>query len=128
MVRSSKHAWVLMHLVHPCHGSLLSSTVHNALALVNIVRVHASSILAKPGSTTHFPTSTASAGLQCLSVGARVHLVRFRAVSHCVWLLPLVNIFRPSHMYRYVITMGLWSKYDVNGHYFIFTVQILVNP
>ena len=31
-------------------------------------------------------------------------------------------------IYRYVITLGLWSKYDVHGHYFRFTVQILVNP
>ena len=30
-------------------------------------------------------------------------------------------------MYHYVITMGLWSKYDINGHYFIFTVRILAN-
>ena len=28
----------------------------------------------------------------------------------------------------YVITFGLWAKYDIDGHYFRFTVQILVNP
>ena len=28
----------------------------------------------------------------------------------------------------YVITLGLWAKYDIDGHYFRFTVQILANP
>ena len=91
-----------MHLVCPQHRSLLPSTVHNVLALVNILCVHAGgcalSISAKPGSTTHFPTSTASAGLQHLLVGAHVHLVWFRAASHCMWPLPCVNVFRASHM------------------------------
>ena len=27
--------------------------------------------------------------------------------------------------YHYVMIMGSWSKYDMDGHYFIFTVQIL---
>ena len=82
-----------MHLVRPHHGSLLPSTVHNALALVNIIHVHtdgcALSISVKPGSATDFPTSTASAGLQYLLVGAHVHLVWFRAASRHVWLLHL---------------------------------------
>ena len=26
---------------------------------------------------------------------------------------------------RYVITLGLWNKYDVDGHYFRFAAQIL---
>ena len=29
--------------------------------------------------------------------------------------------------YHYVITSGLHSRYDVDGHYFRFVVQILVN-
>ena len=70
VVRYLKHAQVLMHLVCPCHKRLLPLTVHNVLALVNIIHIHvcgcALSILVKPGSATHFPTSTASAGLQCL--------------------------------------------------------------
>ena len=92
-------------LVRPRCGSLLPSTVHNMLALdklVNIVRVHVCgcvlSISAKPGSATHFPTSTASAGLQCLSVGACVHLVWFRAASCHVWPLPCVNVFCTSQL------------------------------
>ena len=28
----------------------------------------------------------------------------------------------------YVITLGLWAKYDIDGHYFRFMVQILTNP
>ena len=31
-------------------------------------------------------------------------------------------------IYRYVITLGLHSKYDVDGHYFVFAVRILANP
>ena len=29
---------------------------------------------------------------------------------------------------RYVITLGLHSKYDVDVYYFIFAVRILANP
>ena len=78
VVRYSKHAEVLMHLVCPHHGSLLPSTVHNVLACVNIAHVHASgcvlSISVKPRSATYFPTSTTSTGLQCL-----------RLVPVCTW-------------------------------------------
>ena len=91
-----------MHLVHPCHGSLVPSTLFNVLALVNIIRIHtgrrALSISAKPGSAAHFSTSTTSAGLQHLSVGACVHLVSFRAVSCCMWPLPHVNISCTSQL------------------------------
>ena len=31
-------------------------------------------------------------------------------------------------IYRYVITLGLRSKYDVDGHYFRFAARILANP
>ena len=31
-------------------------------------------------------------------------------------------------VYRYVITMGLCSKYDVDGQYSRFAAQILANP
>ena len=52
--------------------------IHNTLALVNIIHIHtgrrALSISVKPGSATHFPTSTTSARLQHLLVGAHVHL------------------------------------------------------
>ena len=93
---------VSMHLVHPHHRSLLPSTVLNALTLFNIIQVHAGgcalSISAKPGSAIHFSTSTSSTGLQCLSVGACMHLVWFRAVSHNVWLLLRANIFCTSQL------------------------------
>ena len=102
MVRCSKHAHVLTHLVHPCHGSLLPSTVFNTLALVNIIHVHAHgrtlTISAKLGSAAHFSTSTASAGLQHLLVCAHVHLVWFRAASRYVWPLSRVNVSRTSHI------------------------------
>ena len=28
----------------------------------------------------------------------------------------------------YVITLGLWAKYDIDGHYFRFAARILANP
>ena len=31
-------------------------------------------------------------------------------------------------IYRYVITLGLHSKYNVDGHYCRFVVRILANP
>ena len=91
-----------MHLVCPQHRSLLPSTVHNALALVNIIHIHTGectlSISAKPRSAALFPTGTTSTGLQHLLVGAHVHLVCFRAVSHHVWPLPHVNVFHASQL------------------------------
>ena len=30
--------------------------------------------------------------------------------------------------YHHVITLGLWNKYDTDGHYSRFTARILVNP
>ena len=102
MDRSSKHVQVSTCLVHPCHGSLLPSTVHNALSLVNIVCVHASgcalSISVKPGSAAHLPTGTASTGWQCLSVGACVQLVWFRAVSSHMWLPPCIIVLQASQL------------------------------
>ena len=86
-----------MHLVHPHCGSILPSTVHNVLALVNIIHIHAGgcalSISVKPGSAAHFPTSTTSAGLQHLLVGVHVHWVWFKAASCHVWPLPRANGF-----------------------------------
>ena len=103
MVRPLKHTQVSTCLVHPRCGSLLPSTVHNALALVNIVHVHASghalSISAKPGSATYFPTSTTSTGLQHLSVGPCVHLVWLRAANCHIWPLPCINIFHASQLW-----------------------------
>ena len=31
-------------------------------------------------------------------------------------------------IYRYVITLGLWNKYDIDGHYSRFVAHILANP
>ena len=39
----------------------------------------------------------------------------------------IVNIFAVC-TYRYVISLGLWSKYDVHDHYFRFIARILANP
>ena len=41
-----------------------------------------------------------------------------------IGLLPLIAVYIDS----YVITLGLWAKYDIDGHYFRFAAQILVNP
>ena len=35
---------------------------------------------------------------QCLSVGAHVHLVRFRAANHHMWPLPCINVFHTSQL------------------------------
>ena len=37
-------------------------------------------------------------------------------------------MFIAVYIDSYVITLGLWTKYDIDGHYFRFTVQILTNP
>ena len=79
------HTKVVMRLVCPHHGSLLPSTIFNVLVLVNIIHVHTGgcipTISVKPGSAAHFLTSTTSAGLKHLLVGACVHLVWLRAAN-----------------------------------------------
>ena len=40
----------------------------------------------------------------------------------------LDRVFIAVYMDSYVITLGLWAKYDIDGHYFRFTARILVNP
>ena len=70
----SKHTLVVTHQVHPCNWSLLSSTVlstFNCVLLPCMFQYTCSSVPGKPGSAAH-STSTASTGLLCLSVGARV--------------------------------------------------------
>ena len=47
------------------------------------------SISEEPGSAAHSPTSTAFGGLSAPFGWCPVHLVRFRAVSHHVWWLPM---------------------------------------
>ena len=37
-------------------------------------------------------------------------------------------LFIAERTYRCVITLALRSKYDVEGHYFIFAVRMLANP
>ena len=44
------------------------------------------------------------------------------ANAQCEWALIAVYVD------SYVITLGLWAKYDIDGHYFRFTARILVNP
>ena len=79
-----KHALVAMHQVHPCNWSLLSSTVLSILVVCYLLcmfqNTH-SSVPGKPRSATHSSTSTTSAGLLCLSVGAHV-LYRRRLGRH----------------------------------------------
>ena len=100
MVRCLKHVQVLTCLVHACCGSLLPSTVSNMFALVTHIHIGGCALVSQrsPGV---LPTSLPVHLLQdCqhLSVGAHVHLVRFRAVSHHVWLLPCINILHTSHI------------------------------
>ena len=68
-----------MCLVCPHGWSLLPSncTLHINLCFWHVHVVHHTclSIPEKPGSATRSSTSTTSTGLQCLSVGAQVHLV-----------------------------------------------------
>ena len=102
VVWCSKHAQVSMHLVHPYHRSLLPSTVSNAFALVNSTHVHVCGhALISQRSLGVIHTSLPvplPQDCQCLSVGACVHLVRFRAVSHHMWLLSCINIFHASQL------------------------------
>ena len=46
----------------------------------------------------------------------------------------VITVFTPNlrfliavYMDSYVITLGLWAKYDIDGHYSRFAAQILVN-
>ena len=67
-----------MHLVHPCDWSLLPSTVFDALTCAFAAHVShhmCLSTLEKPGSAAHYSTSTTSAGLLHILVGALVHFV-----------------------------------------------------
>ena len=75
---NSKHVQVATHLVCPCDCSLLPPTVFDVLTRAFAMHVshHTRlSIPEKPGSAAHASTSTASAGLLCLLVGALVHFV-----------------------------------------------------
>ena len=97
-----KQTQVLMHLVHPCHGSLLPSTVSNTFALVNSILIHISGHALVSQKSLGVPHTSLPVLLlqdcQHLLVGAHVHLVRFRAVSHHVWSLSGVNIFHASQL------------------------------
>ena len=64
-----------MHLACLWDWSLLPSSVFIVLALVNSDISHQGDlgISTRPGSAASLPDSTASTGLQCLLVGARVH-------------------------------------------------------
>ena len=37
-------------------------------------------------------------------------------------------MFIAVYIDSYVITLGLWAKYDIDGHYFRFVARILANP
>ena len=86
-----------MCLVHPHHGSLLPSNVSNVFALVNSACIHiCGCTLISQKSLGMLHTSLPvplPQDCQCLSVGAHVHLVRFRAASCHMWPLPCINIF-----------------------------------
>ena len=72
--------------------SLLPSTVIIVLVLVNsaVSPVGTPSISTRPRSATLLPVSTASTGLLCLSVGARVHHVR-SDTELSMWPLPCAH-------------------------------------
>ena len=93
-----------MRLVHPHCGSLLPSTVSNAFALVNSTCVHVCGCTLISQRSLGVPHTSLPVPLpqdcQHLSVGAFVHLVRFRAASHHMWPLPCINIFCASHIYQ----------------------------
>ena len=76
--------------------SLLPSTVITVLVLVNntVSPAGTSSISMRPGSATLLPVSTASTGLPCLSVGARVHCVRSNTEKYSMWPLPHAHHFQ----------------------------------
>ena len=90
------------HLLCPCCGSLLPSTVSNAFALVNSAGVHVCGCaLVSQRSLGMLHTSLPvplSWDSQHLLVAVCVHLVRFGAVSHLVWLLPCINVFCASQL------------------------------
>ena len=48
------------------------------------------------------------------------------AVDLCFDVTNKIVAFIAVRIYRFVMIMGLWSKYDVDGHYFIFAGRILV--
>ena len=72
--------------------SLLPSTVIIVLVLVNstVSPVGTPSISMRPGSAALLPVSTASKGLLCLSVGARVHCIG-SDTELSMWPLPRVH-------------------------------------
>ena len=76
--------------------SLLSLTVIIVLALIisTVSPVGTKSISMRPRSAALLPVSTTSAGLLCLSVGARVHHVRSNTGNCCMWLLLHMHHFQ----------------------------------
>ena len=83
VVKSSKHTQVLTHMVHPHHWSLLPSTLHNALALVNII--HILKYLGKAG--------------ECCSLAYHYHFCRTAVPFHwCPCALGLVESCQPSRV------------------------------
>ena len=93
--------WCLMHVGRDVSSispgwSLLPSTVIIVLALVNRAVSPAStpSISTRPRSAALLPVSTASTGLQHLSVGAYVHCVRSDTEKYHMWPLPCAHHFQ----------------------------------
>ena len=85
------YGWCPMHVGHGTSSmspgwSLLPSSVLIVLALVNSDVPHRGDlgIPTRPGSAASLPDSTASTGLLCLSVGARVHHGRSDIEVDCV--------------------------------------------
>ena len=72
--------------------------------------------LSKARECHTLPTSTASTGLQHLSVGACVHVVWFRAASHHVWPPPRANVFRASHVFSFSGMRDYNQYYDYADH------------
>ena len=99
-----KHTQAATCLVHSHGWSLLPSTVlhlcFNFMCAVHCIHL---SIPEKPGSAMHSSTSTTSAGLQYLSVGARVHLV---------WLK--LQVIMCDHLHMPTSSGANWSSAALN--------------
>ena len=111
---SPMYGWCLTHVGHDMSSvspgwSLLPSSVIIVLALVNstVSTQGDLGISMRPGSVASLPVSTASTGLLCLLVGARVHCgksdteVEHVATTACV--LHLVH-----DIYIYLIYLSPW--------------------
>ena len=120
--------WCLMGVGHNTSSaslgwSLLPSTVIIVLALINSAGspVGTSSISTRPRSSALLPGSTASTGLLCLSVGARVHRVRSDTelsmwpllCAHHIQCMTYIYIYIYIYIYKPNVTLVIWLIHQV---------------